>query len=202
MLFDTLLSPGAALINRGIDENETAQDLCDALEGRSLRITVKPLPSPILISASGGRVDVSADKIKEADAEITGTIIELNRLMFIDNEAPIREGRVDISGDAEIADSFRELLLSARPDLEEKLADWFGESMAFQLSSLVRDTRDWATDIAEDLTERAADFLHKDDGPLPTTAEIKAHTAEVDTLVNDVERMEARLDQLAGKRPA
>ena len=202
MLFDTLLSPGAALINRGIDENESAQELCDALAGRSLRITAKPLPSPILISAAGGMVDVSSDTKREADAEITGTIIELNRLMFIDSEAPIREGRVEISGDAEIADDFRELLLSACPDLEEKLADWFGESMAFQLSSLVRDTRDRATDIADELTERAADFLHEEDGQLPTTAEIRAHTAEVDTLVNDVERLEARLNQLTEKPPA
>jgi ubiquinone biosynthesis protein UbiJ len=200
LFFDLLLSPVASIINRGIDDNDDAQNLCDALDGRSLRIVAKPLPKPILISAADGMVDVSSDTQKQADAEISGTVIELNRLMFIDSHAPIREGHVEITGDVEIADRFRELLLCARPDLEEELADWFGASLASQLSSFTRDTRTWAADLAEDLTDRATDYLHEDAGQLPAHNEINSHFAAVDELVNDVERLQTRLDRLTEKQ--
>lgn len=200
MLFDLLLNPAASIINRGIDDHDDAQKLCVALDGRSLRIVVNPLPEPILLSVTDGVVGVSSDRQRQADAEITGTIIELNRLMFIDSHAPIREGHVEVVGDVDIADRFRELLLCARPDLEDLLtdwlADWFGESMASQLSGFARDTRDWAADTAEDLAERTADYLHEDSGQLPAHNEINKHFVAVDEFVNAVERLEARLGRL------
>ncbi len=187
------------MINHGIDDNEEAQNLCDELDGKSLRITAKPLSKPILISAADGVIDMSSDLQRQADAEINGTLIELNRLMFIDSHAPIREGHVEVTGDVDIADRFRELLLCARPDLEEKLADWFGESMATRLSNIARDARDRATDAAEDLTERTADYLHAESRQLPLRTEINTHFKAVDELVNDTERLEARLNRLTEK---
>lgn len=200
MLFESLLSPVASAINHGIDDNDEAQTLCDALEGRSLRITAKPLPSSILISAADGMVQLSSDTQQPADAEITGTLIELNRLMFIDNQAPIREGHVEVIGDVDIADRFRDLLLCARPDMEEQLAGWFGESMAAQVASFARDTRDWLADVSEDLSERVGDYLHEDSAQLPEKNDINEHFNAVDKLVDDVERLEVRLSRLAEKQ--
>lgn len=199
MLFESLLSPAAAAINRGIDENDDAQNLCDALEGRSLRIVAKPMPLSIILSAADGMIELSSDKTRQADAEITGSVIELNRLMFIDSQAPIREGHVEVTGDIDVADRFRDLLLCARPDLEEQLADWLGDSMAAQVTSFVRETRDWVTDVAEDLAERMGDTLHEDTRQLPEQNEINQHFNAVDELVNDIERLEARVIRLAEK---
>jgi len=196
LLINSLLNPVASIINLGIDANPEAQDLCDALDGRSLRLVIKPLPDPILIASSDGALEASTDAERQADAEITGTLIELNRLMFIDSQAPLREGHVEIIGDVEIADRFRELLLCARPDLEEKLADWFGVSMATQLSSFVRETREWVTDITEDLTDHVTDYLHDKAGRLPTRQEVGTQFAAVDEFVNAVERLEARINRL------
>ncbi len=196
MLINSLLSPVASIINLGIDANPEAQDLCDALDGRSLRLVIKPLPDPILIASSDGALEASTDAEQQADAEITGTLIELNRLMFIDSQAPLREGHVEITGDIEIADRFRELLLCARPDLEEKLADWFGTSMATQLSSFVRETQEWVTDITEDLNDHVTDYLHDKTGRFPTHQEVGKQFAAVDEFVNAVERLEARIKRL------
>jgi ubiquinone biosynthesis protein UbiJ len=196
LLINSLLNPVASIINLGIDANPEAQDLCDALDGRSLRLVIKPLPDPILIASSDGALEASTDAEQQADAEITGTLIELNRLMFIDSQAPLREGHVEITGDIEIADRFRELLLCARPDLEEKLADWFGASMATQLSNFVRETREWVTDITEDLNDHVTDYLHDKAGRLPTRQEVGKQFAAVDEFVNAVERLEARINRL------
>ncbi len=197
-VLDTLLRPMAAVINRGIDDNDRAQDLCDALDGRALRIVARPLPEPIVIAATDGLVEISCDAQRDVDVEIAGTLLELNRLMFIDSRAPIREGRVEITGDVEIADRFREMLLCARPDLEDTLAEWFGEPAAADWSSLVRGTLDRFAGLAEEITERAAGRLHKTTGPLPTRSAVETHFRAVDELVDDVERIAARIDRLTG----
>jgi ubiquinone biosynthesis protein UbiJ len=196
LLIDPLLNSVASIINLGIDANPKAQDLCDALDGRSLRLVIKPLTGPILIASVDGALEASTDSERHADTEITGTLIELNRLMFIDSQAPLREGHVEIIGDVEIADRFRELLLCARPDLEEKLADWLGAPMATQISSFVRETREWVTDITEDLTDHVADYLHDKAGRLPTHQEVGKQFVAVDEFVNAVERLEARINRL------
>jgi ubiquinone biosynthesis protein UbiJ len=196
LLIDPLLNSVAAIINLGIDANPKAQDLCDALDGRSLRLVIKPLTRPILIESVDGSITASTDTERQADAEITGTLIELNRLMFIDAQAPLREGHVEIIGDVEIADRFRELLLCARPDLEEKLADWFGASTATRLSNFARETREWISDITEDLTDQASDYLHDKAGRLPTRQEVGTQYTAIDEFVNAVERVEARINRL------
>jgi ubiquinone biosynthesis protein UbiJ len=196
LLIDPLLNSVASIINLGIDANPKAQDLCDALDGRSLRLVIKPLTGPILIASVDGALEASTDSERHADTEITGTLIELNRLMFIDSQAPLREGHVEIIGDVEVADRFRELLLCARPDLEEKLADWLGAPMATQISNFVRETREWVTDITEDLTDHVADYLHDKAGRLPTHQEVGKQFAAVDEFVNAVERLEARINRL------
>ena len=199
MLIEPLLNPLASLVNLGIDAKPEAQALCDRLDGRSLRLAITPLPEPILIAAADGTLEASTDAEREVDTEITGSLIELNRLMFIDNQAPLREGRVEIIGDAEIADRFRELLLLARPDLEDKLTEWFGTQAAESLTSFARETREWLSDIAGDLTDHVSDFLHDRAGRLPTQREADAQFAAVDDFVNAVERLDARIQLLEGE---
>jgi ubiquinone biosynthesis protein UbiJ len=200
LFLDLLLSPIASIINHGIDDHDDAQDLCDGLDGKSLLIVVRSIPKPILIFATDGMIELSTGALHPVDAEITGTIIELNRLLFIDRHTPIRESRVEVVGDLDIADRFRELLLCARPDLEETLANWFGKSLTAQMTSFSRETRDWAADISEHLPERVVDYLQDDNRQLPTRSEITQHFAAVDELADTTVQLEKRFDKLTGKQ--
>ena len=214
MLANAFLTPAAALLNRGIERETAAAELCAELAGRSLIVRVTGLPTGdwrIRLAASEARVEVSSGEARagdaaddraetDADATIIGSPIELNRLMFIDNQAPIREGQVVLEGDTDVAEKFRELLLLARPDWEDKLADWIGESAAFQVSNFVRDFRDWALDSADELAERAGEYLQDDARHVPTPEHANEFYADVDDLANDVERLEARVRRVVDRR--
>ena len=65
-----------------------------------------------------------------ADATIIGAPLSLLALAGAMPQAVIRRGDVQISGDAELAQQFRELGAAARPDLEEQLARVIGRSGA------------------------------------------------------------------------
>ena len=192
------------MLNRGIRERADAAGLCEQLVDRSLVTRVEGLPSgslAIRLSASATAIDiVIAPDSEGADAVIAGTPLELRRLMFVDRDAPIRAGRVQFDGDIEVAEKFRALLMAAMPDLESRLAEWFGEPAAFQLTNLLHDFRDWVRDSAEDLAERTSEYLQEDVRRVPPHEEVNEFCAAVDVLANDVDRLEARLARLDSAR--
>ena len=63
-------------------------------------------------------------------------------------EALLQRGAVAISGDAELAQQFRELLGLLRPDPEEDLAGLLGDVPAHQLARLVRAGAGWSAQAA------------------------------------------------------
>ncbi|MDH3977472.1 MAG: hypothetical protein OEU86_03070 [Gammaproteobacteria bacterium] len=196
MITDSLLQPVAGLINRGIDMDDQVQDRCDALEGRSMRIHARPLNTPVTLIARDGVIEFETDPNRDVDVEISGSVIELNRLMFIDNEAPIREGHVEVIGNVELADEFRQLLIAAAPDLEEELAEWLGDSAASQITGFISSAKNFLHDFMEDNGQRISERLKDNAGPLPDNSVIQSHMSAVDDLVNDVDRLEARVQRL------
>ena len=181
--------------------------MCEGLSGRSLVTRIEGLPSgswAMRIKASADCIEIvpeGSDSDEPCDASISGTPLELRRLMFSDRDAPIRSGRVSFTGDIEIAEGFRGLIVAARPDLERRLAAWIGEPAAFQLSNLVRDVRDWALDSADEFVYRTSEYLQDDARHVPTHQDMNEFCAGVDDLANDVDRLEVRVRRLAGGLP-
>lgn len=202
MIFDAFLPPVAALLNRGIHSRREAAELCAGLVGRSFVTRIEGLPTgtwAIRIAASYDGLAVataSDEEVAAADAVIGGTPLELRRLIFADRSASIRSGRLAFEGDIEIAEKFRDLLLTARPDLEGRLAAWVGEPAAFRLTSLFHDARDWLMDLADEAVERGSEYLLDNARHVPTPEEANEFCAAVDDLAHDVDRLEARIERL------
>lgn len=159
----------------------------------------------IRIAASYEGVSVTTandEEVAGADAVIGGTPLELRRLIFTDRNESIRAGRVAFEGDIEIAEKFRELMLTARPDLEGRLAAWVGEPAAFQLINLFQDVRDWALDTTDEFVARTSEYLQDNARHVPTPEEATEFCAAVDDLTNDVDRLEARISRIAAGEEA
>jgi ubiquinone biosynthesis protein UbiJ len=197
---ESLLKPVENLLNRGIGQSTEAVKLCRELDGRSMAVTVtiQPMRSPLTIKiiANDDHVYLSADSHNEVDVEISGTMMELNRLMFSGSQLPLHDGRVQIQGDTDIAEQFRTLLLLARPDLEEELVEWVGDDAAPQIATAFRNIRSFAVGTLEDIAEQFSDYLKEDASPLPARAEIDRFFRDVDELSNDLARLDARISRI------
>ncbi len=70
---------------------------------------------------------------------------------------------VQIRGDAEIANLYRELFrCAARPDLEEELSRWIGDLPARHLSQLALSVRTWARRVRRAAGENIAEYLQEE----------------------------------------
>lgn len=203
MFSELLLKPVENLINRGIGQSTEAAKLCAELDGRSISVVadIQPLRIPLNLrtAASDGQIYISAGGDDRADVEIAGTILELNRMMFSESQMPLREGRVRVHGDADIAEQFRTLFLLARPNLEEDLAELVGDEAAPQITRAFRNIRNFAADTLQDVAEQLSGYLKEDGNHLPTPTETERFFGDVDELSNDFARIEARLSRIREK---
>jgi ubiquinone biosynthesis protein UbiJ len=103
---------------------------------------------------------------------------------------------VQIRGDAEIANLYRELFTAARPDLEEELSRWVGDLPARHLSQLARSVRTWARRARRTAGENIAEYLQEEGRDLVTQPEMEEFLRGVDAVRDGAERVEARLKGL------
>lgn len=190
---ESLLRPFAAALNRQLRAHTPARALCRELAGRNVAVRVKDtgLAAWFLIDPDGVRIVGGSDA--EPDLVLTGSLLALGGLVAGDSRAAIREGRVALVGDAELAEQFQRLLGYARPDLEEGLAAVIGDTAAHRVGRLAREVGDWTRRTASTVQANVGEYLTEERGDLPARGETDEFYADVERLRDGVERAEARL---------
>lgn len=192
------LTPLESVLNRNIAASSIARGLCRKLAGRVLAVRFNGLPVAIRFQCDGERMTLDTDA-GEANATLTGTPLALMQLAAPRPEAALRSGAVHIEGDAEVAQTFSELLKHARPDLEEELSRVIGDVAAHQIGDVVRSAMAFGKRAADTFSQNVAEYLQEEGRDLPTRIEADEFVAGVDKLRDDVERLDARIALLESR---
>jgi ubiquinone biosynthesis protein UbiJ len=186
------LATAEAVLNRNIAASGKAAALARQLEGTSLQIDVDGIVR-VRTTCFGGRAALLAGDDSPADAVISGSAPAL--LQMLKSGAPTAQTRlsVQVRGDAEIANLYRDLFAAARPDLEEELSRWVGDLPARHLSQLAKSVRTWARRARRTAGENIAEYLQEEGRDLITKTELEEFLRGVDQVRDSVDRIEARL---------
>jgi len=186
------LASAEAAFNRNIAVSGQAAALAKRLDGTSLQIDVDG-SARVRAVCFGGSLALLGGDDTPADAVISGSAPAL--LQMLRGESPSAQARssVQIRGDAEIANLYRELFSAARPDLEEELSRWVGDMPARHLSRLAKSVRTWARRARRTAGENIAEYLQEEGRDLVTKTELEEFLSGVDGLREGVDRLEARL---------
>ncbi len=195
-----LLSPFESLLNRNIAASSTARALCARLDGRVLALHTQGLPFSIFFKAFADRMELSSTYEGTPSATLSGTPLAFMRLLGPQPEAALRTGSVHIQGDAEVAQTFSELLEHARPDLEEELSRVIGDVAAHQVGNVARSFMGFAQRAASTFTQNVSEYLQEEGRDVPNRTEADEFIADVDKLRDDVDRIEARIVMLEAKQ--
>jgi ubiquinone biosynthesis protein UbiJ len=189
------LASAEAILNRNIAASSRAAALAKQLEGTSLQVEVDGI-TRVRTCCFGGRAALLAGDDSPADAVISGSAPAL--LQMFKTETPSAEMRtsVQIRGDAEIANLYRDLFTAARPDLEEELSRWVGDMPARHLSLLAKSVRTWARRARRTAGENIAEYLQEEGRDLVTKTEMEEFLRGVDSVRESVDRIEARLNRI------
>jgi ubiquinone biosynthesis protein UbiJ len=197
------LASAEAVLNRNIAASTPGQTLAKRLEGTSLQVDVEGI-TRVRAACGAGRLALLAGDDSPADAVISGSAPAL--LQLFRTGSPAQAGSaaqsgsagqtrpsVQIRGDAEIANLYRELFAAARPDLEEELSRWVGDMPARHLSQLAKSVRTWARRARRTAGENITEYLQEEGRDLVTKTEMEEFLRGVDGVRDGVDRIEARL---------
>jgi ubiquinone biosynthesis protein UbiJ len=189
------LASAEAAFNRNIAASTQAAALARRLEGTSLQVDVDGI-TRVRALCFGGRLALVGGDDTPADAVISGSAPAL--LQMLKGGSPSAQARtsVQIRGDAEIANLYRELFTAARPDLEEELSRWVGDLPARHLSQLAKSVRTWARRARRTAGENMAEYLQEEGRDLVTKTEMQEFLSGVDGVRDGVDRLEARLKSI------
>jgi ubiquinone biosynthesis accessory factor UbiJ len=195
------LASAEALLNRGIDASAQAAAVARRLDGTSLQVDVDGVAS-IRANVLGGRLALLADAGGGTvpDAALSGSVPALLRLLRDGNRRP-GTAAVQIRGDAQIADGYRELLTLARPDPEEELSRWVGDFAARRMSRFARAALELARRTRRTLGDNIAEYLQEEGRDLVNKTELEEFLRAVDGVRETADRIEARLARLEQHPP-
>lgn len=194
MLSETL----GNLLNRGLPRSVRARQLTAELAGRSLALEVRGL-GRLRLESNGAVLTVTGGDAA-ADAGLAVGPLGLLALAGAGAQAAVQRGEAVLSGDAEIAGKFRELLTLVKPDPEEELALVLGDVPAHQLARLTALAAAWGARAADSLWRNTADYLAHERADLVPRHEGEQFLKGVDALREDVDRASARLELLSTRR--
>jgi len=192
-----------AVLNRALTLDEPTHAQLGALEGRRIGIELTGTPLALAIEVQQGRLQVGPHWQAASNLNLRaapGSLLAF-ALRRGDDSAPT-PGKVDISGDAELARRVEKLLRGFRPDIEEAFAKTFGDVIGVPLARALHSAFDWSRESAEALLRDSADFLRDESRDLVAAAEMDQFLDDVDGLRDRVERLATRVALAAARGDA
>jgi len=185
--------PAVAFINHLLAREQWARERLVPFCGRRARFRLAPLPDLVLEIDDSGLVEPGAAE----DVALTLTIppTALPRILVHD-ETALRDVRLD--GDADLARTIQFLFHNLRWDFEEDLSRVFGDVAAHRLAGAARGFAGWQRQAAERLGQNVAEYLKEEVDVLVDPHELESFGREVDDVRDAVERLEKRVQRLAG----
>lgn len=192
----TPFGPLEGLLNRRIDDSSQARRLCDELDGQTLALQLSDSRLAIYLRVAEQRIAVSHEPDGDPDVVISAGPTGLVDLASDDPQKAIRAGRVKVVGDADSAQQFQKLLQLTRPDWEEELSRLTGDVAAHQVGAAIRSGLGFGRRVFGTLAQNTSEFLKEESRDLPSRPEIDRWLADVDTLREDTDRLEARIARI------
>ncbi len=182
-------------LNRVLALDSAAASTLAGLEGRKIALQLKPWPAPMQIAVISGRL-VASDAAAP-DLSVSASPGALLALAAERGGFELPAGRIDISGDADLARRVQKLVSQLDPDWDRPFARFFGEVAGHQIAKGLRGALAWSRATAKAMVQNSAEYLREESRDLVAPGEMADFVDDVDRTRDDVERLEARIERLA-----
>jgi ubiquinone biosynthesis protein UbiJ len=165
-----------------------------ALEGRRIGVELRGMDLALAIAVRNGKLCVGPHWETAPDLNVRAAPASL--LAFAlrrGDDAPLPPGKVEISGDAQLARLLEKTAREFRPDFEEAFAKTFGDVFGVALARALRGAFAHARESAQALAQDTAEFLREESRDLVAPAEMETFLDDVDALRERTDRLEARI---------
>jgi len=176
---------------------KTAAELAK-LHGRAILLEVSGSEIQLFLIPGPGRLQVLRLYEGEPECTLRGSPLALTRLSMAKEKGvdELFSGQISITGDAELGHRFGKILGALNIDWEEQLAAHMGDFVAHDVMSGIRFIADQGRRTVGTIGQSLAHYIQTETKLLPERQEIQDFVAKIDTLRDDFDRLQARIDRL------
>lgn len=179
-----------------------AYKYAEPLRGKFIAVFVTGIDLALEIEIADHGVRVTPGSRGEADLTLRGSPADyLTAVAKGGGKGAIRDGSIEIEGDADTAAALDALVKNLTVDWEEWIAKWFGDGIARQAGNSGRVITQWVAEAGRSAAWMVGEYLREEKKFTPDERRIERFLVAVDQLRNDVDRLEHRLNRLAGNLP-
>jgi ubiquinone biosynthesis protein UbiJ len=200
MPFDPLVTAVVETsFNRLIQDDPELERRLSRLKGQVLQVHLKELNKTLTFVFSH-QVDVLANYEGEADCYLSLNLSVLPELREKANISDlIKQDKLDLQGDIELAQKFSQLLKDCKPDIEEWLSRLTGDVVAHTLVQGAKDVSGMIQNKLARHQSNLAQVLTEEWRIAPPPLEIAYFCDQVDELSSQANRIENQLNKLLEK---
>ncbi|HET6631448.1 MAG TPA: SCP2 sterol-binding domain-containing protein [Rhodanobacteraceae bacterium] len=184
------------VLRRGVALDPALREALGGLEGRRVQLRLSAPELHFEVRVESGDLRVGPPR-EAPDLHVAATPMALLGMALGERrQGGAAPGKVEIAGDAELAQRLQRLMAAWSPDIEaalaERLGDVTGVPLARGLQALAQGLRRFGREAAED----GADWLREEARLTPARDELDEWLDAVDALRERVDRLDARLKRL------
>ncbi|MEO8804253.1 MAG: SCP2 sterol-binding domain-containing protein [Rudaea sp.] len=190
------------VLNRALAMDEDTRERLGALEGQRIGLELRGINLALAISVKDKRLCVGPHWDAPGDLNLRaapGSFLAMVLRRGEDSVMP--SGKVEISGDAELARRVEKLARDFQPDIEEAFARTFGDVLGVPLARALQRAFTWGRDSTRAMAHNTAEYLREESRDLIAPAEMEEFLDDVDALRERADRLEARMQRLAPRAP-
>ena len=107
-----------------------------------------------------------------------------------------KNGKISIEGDIELANKISQVLRKIEWDLEEDLAKYIGDIPAIRTTKALKKIKNTTKENIKTLTSSLIEYWQEENKILAKTRDVEMFNKKIDTIVEDTERVEARINNI------
>src|SRR3989338_1646491 len=185
-------------INHALSLDESMPAKLSTLNGRVLKIFIKPLHIGFYLLFTDEGIVLNDTYEGSVDTTIQSSPIGFIRLSLLpaSKVRSLFNDSIEISGDVELGQRVKQLFDSIDIDWEGHLAEFTGDTIAYQLGSFVRKGLEFKQKLGTSMQQNVTEYLQEEIRAFPPREEVADFFNDIDELSLHVERIEAHIHQI------
>lgn len=180
------------MINHLLSQNDWMQSKLEVHKDKIILIEISGLKTIFRVEGNGQLQLL--DKSNEFNCIIKLTINDLMSQLI-----EKKNGKILIEGDLELANEVSQVLKKIEWDIEEDLAKYIGDIPAIRATNMLKKIRQSSKKNLINLTGALVDYWQEENQILTKKRDVENFNKDTDRLVENTDRLEARLNSLVEK---
>lgn len=198
LFYSGLLAAAERISNTLVNQDHKLASRLMPLAGHvfELSLTTPPLRCFLIIQSTRPCIRLTQVWADPASVRFSGSSLDLLSMLGKDSVSALRDGRVKVEGDMELAQQLQTAMSASSIDWEYQLSRLIGDVPAHGAGEFGRGMADTLRQGSDSLMQDIDDYLHQERRSLPAVQEVEDFYSDIDVLRLRVDRLTARLARL------